>query len=158
MKKIFKLGIIIICLFIFTGCNKKTNQKEQKEFYMGDTISIKNFDITFLNYSIRKAIGSNEKHQDLVFLEVNLKNTSKKEQRFTNSSYKVFGPDNTELDIISNSKYTTSLNNVGNIRSDGTTSGHLIFEYAGYGKYYLEFVNTKGSKVTLILDIYENIE
>lgn len=158
MKKIYKLGIIIICLFVFTGCNKKQEEKEQTEFSIGETISIKNFDITFLNYSIRKAINTNEKHQDLIFLEVSLKNTSSQSQKFKTSSYKVFGPENTELDIISSSKYTTSANNVGNIRSGGITNGHLIFEYAGYGKYYLEFSNTKGKKVTLIMDVYEEVE
>lgn len=87
-----------------------------------------------------------------------MKNTSSQSQKFKTSSYKVFGPENTELDIISSSKYTTSANNVGNIRSGGITNGHLIFEYAGYGKYYLEFSNTKGKKVTLIMDVYEEVE
>ena len=47
MKKIFNVIIICMCLFFITGCGKE-KEPEKTEFTMGDTISIKNFDITFV--------------------------------------------------------------------------------------------------------------
>lgn len=159
MKKIYLLGITLLLLVGVIGCGKNNNDKEeQTEFTLGETIKIKNFELEFLNYSLRKAISEKENHQDLVFLEVNLTNVSNKAQRFSNSSLKVFGPTNLQLDVISTSKYSSSLNNLGNIRSQGTTNGHIIFEFAGYGKYYLEFTNTNKKKVTLIFNIDQPIE
>lgn len=154
MKKFYILTIVLVLLITITGCGKTKNKEPEKtEFTLGEKIEIKNFEIEFLNYSLRKAISEKEKHQDLVFLEVNVTNTSSKAQRFSNSNFKVFGPDNLQLDIISINKYTSALSNLGNIRSNGTTNGHIIFEFSGYGKYYLEFVNTSKKKITVIINI-----
>lgn len=158
MKKVYSLGILLVICLILVGCGKKPTEPEKTEFTVGDKISIKNFDIEFLNYSLRKAITDREEHQNLVFLEVNATNKSNKAAKFSNSSYKVYGPTNIQLDIISNSKYSSSLSNLGYIRSEGTTNGHLIFEFAGYGKYYLEFVNTSNKKITVTFDITELTE
>lgn len=154
MKKFYILTIVLVLLITITGCGKTKNKEPEKtEFSLGEKIEIKNFEIEFLNYSLRKAISEKEKHQDLVFLEVNVTNTTSKTQSFRNSNFKVFGPDNLQLDIISSNKYTSALSNLGNIRSNGTTNGHIIFEFSGYGKYYLEFVNTSKKKITVIINI-----
>ena len=56
MKKVFNLVIICMCLFFITGCGKE-KENEKTEFTMGDTISIKGFDVTFVNYSLRAPVS-----------------------------------------------------------------------------------------------------
>lgn len=152
-EKFYILTIALVLIITITGCGKTKTKNQKNWIFTRRKIEIKNFEIEFLNYSLRKAISEKEKHQDLVFLEVNVTNTSSKTQSFRNSNFKVFGPDNLQLDIISSNKYTSALSNLGNIRSNGTTNGHIIFEFSGYGKYYLEFVNTSKKKITVIINI-----
>lgn len=154
MKRVFNLIIICTCLFFITGCGKE-KKPEKTLFSMGDIISIKGFDITFVNYSLRSPVGEKEDYDTLVFLEVNVKNTSKSSAKFKSSAYNVYGPNNLRLDKITSSKYESVVSNLGNIRADGTTTGHFVFPYIGTGQYYLEFVNKNNKKVTLEFTIYE---
>ena len=55
---------------------------------------------------------------------------------------------------ISSSKYTSSVNNLTNIRPNGESSAQMIFPFLGYGKYYIEFAGINGT-VTAELDIKE---
>ena len=57
MKKFYILTIVLVLLITITGCGKtKTKEPEKTEFTLGEKINIKNFEIEFLNYSLRKAI------------------------------------------------------------------------------------------------------
>lgn len=154
MKKIFNLIIICMCLFFITGCGKE-KENEKTEFTMGDTISIKGFDVTFVNYSLRAPVSEKEEYKTLVFLEVNVKNTSKSGAKFKSSAYNVYGPNNLRLDKITSSKYESVVSNLGNIRADGTTTGHFVFPYIGTGEYYLEFINKNKKRITVEFTIYE---
>ena len=65
MKKFYILTIVLVLLITITGCGKTKNKEPEKtEFTLGEKIEIKNFEIEFLNYSLRKAITEKEKHQD----------------------------------------------------------------------------------------------
>lgn len=155
MKKIILLILSITSVLLLTGCGEEKTPI-QTEFTLGETISIKGFDINFVNYSLRKAISTKEKYQNLVFLEVNVKNTSKNASKFNNNLYAVYGPDNIKLDKITTSKYDTVISNIGTIRASGTTNGHFVFPYVGAGEYYLEFSNIKKKRLTIKFTIYED--
>ncbi len=154
MKKIFNIFILVIMIGILSACGSKKVIEEQKDVTIGDTISLEKFDISFVNYSLRKAISSSEKYQDLVFLEVNAKNTTDTAIAVSTSLYTVYGPNNIKLEKISGTKYTSLITKVGNIRANGTTNGHIIFPFIGYGEYYIEWVNKKKT-ITMKWTIYE---
>lgn len=154
MKKILSIFMIIIMIGTLSACGEKKPVEKEKEVTIGDTISLEKFDISFLNYSLRKAISDNEKHQDLVFLEINAKNTTDSALSVSTSLYTVYGPNNIKLDKVSGTKYTSLITKVGNIRAGGTTNGHVIFPFIGYGEYYIEWVNKKNI-ITMRFTIYE---
>lgn len=154
MKKILNILITLLMMFTLTACGED-QEPEQTEFTMGDTISIKGFDITFVNYSLRNSVSEKEEYTNLVFLEVNVKNTATSAAKFKSSVYNVYGPNNLKLDKITSSKYESVVSNLGSIRGSGTTNGHFVFPYIGTGEYYLEFVSKKKKKITVKFTIYE---
>lgn len=153
MKKILSI-FMIISVLILSACGPNKKPTENKEVTIGDTISLEKFDISFVNYSLRKAISESEKFQDLVFLEVNVKNTTDSAISVQNSLWTVYGPNNIKLDKISGTKYTSLITKLGAIRSGGTTNGHVIFPFIGYGEYYIEWTNKK-DVITMRWTIYE---
>lgn len=154
MKKILSVFILLIMTITLSACGPKKPTEEQKDVTIGDTISLEKFDISFINYSLRKAVTTGEKYQDLVFLEINAKNTTESAIAVSSSLYTVYGPNNIKLDKISGTKYTSLITKVGNIRAGGTTNGHVIFPFIGYGEYYIEWVNKKNI-ITMRFTIYE---
>jgi len=154
MKKIFKILTCFILSLVLVGCGEEETPI-QTEFAMGETMSIKGFDIDFISYSLRKSISENEKYNNLIFLEVNVTNTSKNATKFNNNLYAVYGPDNIRLDKITTSKYDSVVSNLGTIRASGETKGHFVFPYVGPGEYYLEFTNAKKKKLTFKFNVYE---
>ena len=65
MKKFYILTIALVLIITITGCGKTKNKEPEKtEFTLGEKIEIKNFEIEFLNYSLRKAISEKENKQN----------------------------------------------------------------------------------------------
>lgn len=158
IKKLFK-GLMVAILFVtMTACtNSKPSQdkEEDKVKTIGDVITLKNFEVELLNYSLRNALKENEKHQQLIFVEINAKNISSSDQTFSSSLYTAYNPNNVKLDKVTSSQYSTSISSLGRIRSGGTTNGHIIIPFDGYGKYYIEFTAKKGT-ILVEFTIYEN--
>lgn len=160
MIKKFLKGLMIVMMVVgITACGNSTpkDTDENKVKTIGDVITLKNFEVELLNYSLRNALKENEKHQQLIFIEINATNTSSSDQTFSSGLYTAYNPNNIKLDKITSSQYSTSISSLGRIRSGGTTNGHIIIPFDGYGKYYIEFTAKKGT-VLVEFTIYENQE
>jgi len=156
-KLIFSVLILSCLLLVGCSCGKKEEKPEEEEVKLtiGDSVEVDNFKVEVLNYSIRPAIKENEKHQTLVFVEVNVTNNASKSDKFSQSLFTPYGPNDTKLDKITLNSYTTLVYNMDATRAGGTTNGHLAFPFAGYGEYKLEFGSSKSNK-TIYFTIFEN--
>ena len=155
MKKIFLSLMIVSSMLLLTACGNSGNQYDNSVTpKLGDTVVMNGFEVTLVSYTIGKAIEAREEYQDLIHLDIKIKNTGSKAAKLNDSKYTIYSPNNTKIKSISSSKYTSSVNNLTNIRPNGESSAQMIFPFLGYGKYYIEFAGINGT-VTAELDIKE---
>ena len=157
MKKIIKIFTILIILTTLSACScsKQTTTKPASPLMFGSVVRVKNFDIDLVNYEVMDAATPTEKYPKLVYVSVNLTNIGNGTLSFDDEGvYRAYGPDNIQLLRLISKSYPTLLRNLGPIRRGGTTSGHIIIPFVGYGEYYIEFncpqKNSDGKTVNTI--------
>ena len=151
MKKIL---MILFCMIFMTACSGGTTNQVDNTVTpkLGDTVVMPGFEVTLVSYTVGKAIDSHEQYQDLIYLDVRVKNTSQQQTKFNVSKYSIYNQNNVKINSITNSKYTSSISNLAQIRPNGTAAAQIIFPFSGYGTYYIEFAGINGM-VTAELDI-----
>ena len=155
MKKIFLSLMIVSSMLLLTACGNSGNQYDNSVTpKLGDTVIMDGFEVTLVSYTIGKAIDPDDEYQDLIYLDVKIKNTGTASDKLYNNSYKIYSPNNTLINEIYSSDYPTSIDNITEIRPNGEASAQMIFPFLGYGKYYIEFPGVNGT-VTAELDIKE---
>ena len=154
MKKVLLSLVMVSCVLFLTACSGSGSSRDQSVVpKLGDTVIMDGFEVTLVSYTLGKAIDKYDEYQDLVYLDVKVKNTGDEADRFNTSWYEVYGPNNTEIGTITGSKYSTSVSNLESIRPDGVASAQMIFPFLGYGTYYIEFEGING---TVTAEIYIN--
>ena len=155
MKKILFRFLTICCLLVLTACGGGgSNYDDSVTPKLGDTVITEDFEITLISYTLGKAISATEDYQDLIYLDVKIKNVSDKASRYNTNKFTIYGPNSTKIRPISGSKYSTSVSNLESIRPNGVASAQMIFPFLGYGTYYIEFAGINGI-VTAEIDIKE---
>lgn len=156
MKKTLFSLLTIFSLFLLTACGggAGSNYDDTVTPKLGDTVVMTNFEVTLESYSIGKAVSQYETYQDLVYLDVAIKNVGTMAMRFTSSNIKVYSPQNILLQPINSTNYPTSIDSLAEIRKGGTTEAQIIFPFIEYGTYYIEFPGLNGT-ITAEIDIKE---
>ena len=117
MKKIFLSLMIVSSMLLLTACGNSGNQYDNSVTpKLGDTVVMNGFEVTLVSYTIGKAIEAREEYQDLIYLDIKIKNTGSKAAKLNDSKYTIYSPNNTKIKSISSSKYTSSVNNLTNMR------------------------------------------
>ena len=155
MKKLLLSLLTISSILFLTACGGNgDNYDKSVTPKLGDTVIMDGFEVTLVSYTIGKAIDEHEDYQDLIYLDVKVKNTGNKAAKLNSNKYTIYSPNNTKIKPISGSKYITSIGRLENIRPEGIADAQLIFPFLGYGTYYIEFAGTNGM-VTAEIDIKE---
>ena len=151
MKKM--LMILISALFI-KWCAGGGTIDDSVTPKLVDTVIMEGFEVTLVSYTVGKAIDEYDEYQDLVYLDIKVKNTGTEQTGLNDESFYIYNQNNVKVPNISGTHYVNSVTNLGYIRAGGTASAQIIFPFSGYGTYYIEFPGINGT-VTAELDIKE---
>ena len=113
MKKIFLSLMIVSSMLLLTACGNSGNQYDNSVTpKLGDTVIMDGFEVTLVSYTIGKAIDPDDEYQDLIYLDVKIKNTGTASDKLYNNSYKIYSPNNTLINEIYSSDYPNSIDNI----------------------------------------------
>jgi len=155
MKKILFSFLTICSLLFLTACGGGgTTYDDSVTPKLGDTVITEGFEVTLVSYTLGKAFDEYEEYQDLVYLDVKVKNVSGEAARFDSGFYTIYSPNNTMMQPVRGSYYPNSVENMEMIRPNGVADAQMIFPFLGYGTYYIEFAGINGT-VTAEIDVKE---